>query len=85
MQRLFAEMFRERFQQAPDSNTGLFKFVSVCLVFSAKSKKLLNHEWIVSGVAGKNSVGISPDQMQMTMRVHNQTRKVTSLFVVCRC
>ena len=39
--------------------------------------QLLNHEWIVQGVAGKNSVGISPDQMQMTMRVHNQSRKVS--------
>ena len=40
--------------------------------------QLLGHEWIRQGVSGKNSAGISPDQMQMTLRVHNQTRKTVA-------
>ena len=35
---------------------------------------LLEHEWIRKGISGKNNVGISPDQMQMTLRQHNQSK-----------
>ncbi len=40
--------------------------------------QLLSHEWIRNGVSGKNTTGISSDQMQLTLRVHNQTRKAVT-------
>lgn len=39
--------------------------------------QLLAHEWIKSGTQGRDTVGISPDQMQMTLRQHNQSKKAS--------
>ena len=36
--------------------------------------QLLAHEWIKQGIHGKITAGISPEQMQMTLRQHNSSK-----------
>ena len=61
---------------------GCRDFLLKCFVkdFSKRptATQLLGHEWIRAGVSGRNTTGISPDQMQLTLRVHNQTRKTVA-------
>lgn len=39
--------------------------------------QLLCHEWIRSGIQGKDMAGVTQEQMQMTLRQHNQSKKVS--------
>ncbi len=40
-----------------------------------KATKLLAHPFIKTGIAGKENPAVSPEQMQMTLRQHNQSKK----------
>lgn len=39
--------------------------------------QLLAHEWIKKGIAGRENPAISPEQMQMTLRQHNLSKKTS--------